>query len=471
MTPEAEQKVLSTMYNRLYDAVTFSPGDGKGSAFDRATTFLQFSKNEAVNPQDFINAATPTNPKGNLTTAETFSRMVDVVPSVQVDFARNGVLSDVYGQIVKGANADPTLHIDPKQQHLYDKAYGYLNTSTTITDMNGTAIKTDGPSPIYNTYLSNRTAYISAISAYRTSYNGYNLENIDDQRKWQANEPLLSNAVDQAYRTWRSAGAAQVEEALGVLDTSLNSMVRNALTAARDAIDAKNQMASSLGGPHWFLSYALPTNWYDPAAAQNFSTLTLSSEYLDSKTDSNYTSYGGGGSGSYGLWSVGGSAQHSSESTSYHMTASKFSLSAKLGVVSIYRPWLHEFIFAMNGWYVDGKPQGGISTGALANNTNSLLPLIPTAFIVARDIAITADFTSEDKQHIASATSGSASVGWGPFSVSGNYSHSESHDTFKSTFDGGTLKIPGIQIIAWLSEIVPNSAPMSTPGGSTSAKR
>jgi hypothetical protein len=47
--------------------------------------------------------------------------------------------------------------------------------------------------------------------------------------------------------------------------------------------------------------------------------------------------------------------------------------------------------------------------------------------------------------------------------VSGSYSHSSSSDYHKSTFDGGTLKIPGIQIIAWVSEITPNSPPQSDP--------
>jgi hypothetical protein len=38
-------------------------------------------------------------------------------------------------------------------------------------------------------------------------------------------------------------------------------------------------------------------------------------------------------------------------------------------------------------------------------------------------------------------------------SLGGGYSHSSSKETFKLTFDGVTLKIPGLHISAWISEI------------------
>ena len=48
MTPEMEQKVLASLYDRLWDAITYSPGGGKSSAFDQQTSFVQFSKGEAL---------------------------------------------------------------------------------------------------------------------------------------------------------------------------------------------------------------------------------------------------------------------------------------------------------------------------------------------------------------------------------------------------------------------------------------
>lgn len=121
------------------------------------------------------------------------------------------------------------------------------------------------------------------------------------------------------------------------------------------------------------------------------------------------------------------------------------------------------FLFAMKGWWLKGASINGISNGQLKGNESSMLPLIPTAIVVASDVTIKADFSAQDQSHIEKAVSGSARVGWGPFSVGGSYSHSESHDQLTATYDGGTLRIPGIQILAWVSTITPASPPLAAP--------
>ena len=116
------------------------------------------------------------------------------------------------------------------------------------------------------------------------------------------------------------------------------------------------------------------------------------------------------------------------------MNADTFALSAKIAVVQINRPWLNDLIFRMKGWSLLGQASGSVSNGALKDNATNMLPLIPTAFIVARDIQITADWTTEDKSHVEDSISTKASVGWGPFAVNGSYAHGSSSDYFNSTF-------------------------------------
>jgi len=114
----------------------------------------------------------------------------------------------------------------------------------------------------------------------------------------------------------------------------------------------------------------------------------------------------------------------------------------------------------MKGWWLKGATVNGISNGQLKGNENSVLPLIPTAIVVASDVTIKADFSAQDQSHIEKSVSGSARVGWGPFSVGGSYSHSESHDKLTATYDAGALRIPGMQILAWVSTITPASPPL-----------
>lgn len=196
-----------------------------------------------------------------------------------------------------------------------------------------------------------------------------------------------------------------------------------------------------------------------PALSSDYaptSNVTLKSDNLTKTADSNYTDYSSGGSAGWGLWSVGSEVSGHHQESHEHMNADTFTLSAKIAVVQINRP-----LFKLNGWSLLGQPAGNISNGVLKDNAVGILPIIPTAFIVARDISITANWSTEDKSHVEDSIATKASVGWGPFSVNGSYSHGSSSDYFNSTFNGSTLNIPGIQIIGWVNEIVNYSAPLA----------
>jgi hypothetical protein len=465
MDQSTETKVLNSLYDRLFQAVTYVPSGKQNDAFKAATTFLQFSQNQALNPADFANMVTPTNPNGNLGASQTFANLVDLMPSQTSSYAPSTTLiSAMYKQIVDGANSSTAPN--PEQEAKYKQAYEYLNTTTTIKDYTGASVTQTDNSPIYKTYLNNQTAYITALSGYRTAYLNYDLTVPAQQRQWQANEPMLRNNVDQTYNTWRAQGAAQVEQALAVLASAINDAVGNAIRDAQQKM--ASGMASSTGdGSTWYFTYPFPGNFADPQAA-GFTAFTLNSDNLEQTSSSKFSDWGTSGSASWGLWSGSASASGHHADSHSHMDASKFSLSAEIAVVRVFRPWLNDLIFKMNNWYTDMAKAKGISMGALTSEP-LLLPLIPTGFVVARNVAITADWSSDDKKHVEDAITTKASVGWGPFSVCGSYSNGSSSDYHQSTFDGGTLRIPGIQIIAWISAVTPSSPPQDAP--STSAKK
>src|SRR5829696_3741007 len=97
MTPEQEQQVLESLYERLYDAVTYAPG-GKDSAFPK-NVYFQMTKNAVLNPADFAAMMSPVNPNGDQRMTEFFSQMVDVVP-------KPGVLWSDSGKKVSGLAKD-----------------------------------------------------------------------------------------------------------------------------------------------------------------------------------------------------------------------------------------------------------------------------------------------------------------------------------------------------------------------------
>lgn len=463
MTEQQEQQVLQALYDRLFQAITYAPDSTKAAPFPKDSTLIQFAKNQALNPAEFANPVSPINPKGDYRSSEMFATMVDNLPTFQGDYVPSGAkLSATYSNIVNGANTK--LTIDPAQQATYDKAYNFLNTIVEIPNMNGGVDKQPGPSPIHAAYDNNKSAYVAAVSAYRTAFLGYNMDNLDDQRKWQANEPLLANAVKQTYNTWRSQGATQVEQALAAMASTINSSVKNAIVQAQELVDPERSLQSVLGNQDkWFMAYALPSNWYDPKAP-GFTKLTLTSSNLNTNQSSSSHGWNAGGSWSGGLWSVKAQTGGSSHSSNYHMDADQFTLTAEIAVVRVMRPWFNDLIFRMNGWYIDSRNKFGISNGQIEGNGGNMMPIFPTAFIVARNIQIQGNFSTQDQSHFDLSVSASTSVGWGPFQVSGSYSHSQSEDTFKSTFKNGVLSIPGIQVIGWVNQITPASAPLNSDG-------
>jgi hypothetical protein len=461
MDSTSEIALIQAIYDRIFDIVTYSPGGGQKSAFDTKTAFVQLVPlGMPVNPKDFADAVDPSNPKGNLLASEYFARMVDPVPAVQADYAATTKLIDrLYGNIINGANA--TDKPDPTAVDTYNKAYKYLNKTTTVTGYDGTPTTQIAPTPIYDAYQKNYIAYQTALTGYRTAFNNYDLTDPKQQRQWQANAPLLQAALNNSYNTWRSQGAVQVEQALAAMASSINSAVRSIIMQDQQIYKDTQLTGQFPGDPPWHLSYASPSNWQDPSANNLFTALQLSTSNLKTNSSSHFTSYGGGAAFTNGLWSVGGSFQHQNASGNQHTEATDLQIYMEIAVVNILRPWFDGAFLNMDGWDLGAAyPKGKVSTGDLSTaGVSAALPLLPTAFVVARNIKITGNFGSQDQAFAQSSTSTGVSVGYGPFQLSGNYAAGDQSGSFASNFQSGGITVPGMQIIGWVNQIVPLCPP------------
>lgn len=458
MDQQTEEKLLSTLYDRLYDIATHVPevaGQPVAPEFARARTMIHLSKNQVVKVDQFANALSPSNPAGSPAEAEAFSAMVDSIPLAQTEYKpRPGTVSSAYKAIVTGANS--TIVPTAEQQARYDEADQLLNSFKEVQVGGGQTRKVPVPTDLFKDYKTLRAAFNAAVSARAQARNQLDLTIVADQQKWQAIAPVLDGNIQDAYDSWRNAGAQLVEEALATKSSSINNAIR--LTIQSDQAKVALTLPSILmGGSPWNLSYALVDAWSTDAVANSFGEFSLSSAKLNTTSSSEYTSYGASGGWGFGLWSVGGGFNSSTASTHSHMDSNKFELKCKVGMIQIARPWFDEVLFNLTGWDMTGVAEGGISTGSPVGANDCLLPLVPMAFIVARDVEITIDNNSSDRTFLESQFSSSISVGWGPFSLSGNYSHRDTQETFKSSFDGATLKVPGVQIIGWVSAVLPRS--------------
>ncbi|VVB94961.1 Uncharacterised protein [uncultured archaeon] len=130
-------------------------------------------------------------------------------------------------------------------------------------------------------------------------------------------------------------------------------------------------------------------------------------------------------------------------------------ISFRWRICPIYRPWMDATLFKLPNWD-DGTYAG---PGRIAGGPDPLMPLIPIALVMVRDVNITGKWSKQDSDHIDTATSGSVSAGWGPFSASGNYSYSSTNDRFTARRTNEGFIIPDIQVIGWVCSRVPFCPP------------
>jgi hypothetical protein len=327
---------------------------------------------------------------------------------------------------------------------------------------------------------------------------------------WPVTSKSFRAAVDNAYDDWRSAEAEKIENALETIKSIGGSIGDHFLAQARSLYDAWSLgLAGSVavGVPY---TQIMPGSWYDPNDTENgFTGITASNTQYQSFSESHSAqaasswykghssstggsaggmvfgvTFGGGGSHSDAN-QQSGSASSGSQGTSFSSSMSNVTIKLEYGLCDIYRAWLLRELFVIDGWYLPGQKDKVISDGTIGgqkgDDDSHLLAMIPTQFLVVRNVTITADgwgtagdqmsqyCKQAESQDQSSSSSMSGGVGFlcfgGTISRSNadwSGSDSESGSAAGSCFftgnaNHGTLTINGCQIVGWIGEILPAS--------------
>ena len=98
-------------------------------------------------------------------------------------------------------------------------------------------------------------------------------------------------------------------------------------------------------------------------------------------------------------------------------TQSQINISFKIRKVFINRPWLTPAILNYPTLGIQGQKAGSWSSGVLDNTNKGIFPLLPTAFVVAKDITLSSNMYSDAAEEALSKISTHSYV-----RVSGSYS-------------------------------------------------
>ena len=420
-----------------------------------------------------------------------------------LDFAYEGIIQGMQPMPMPPINPDVQKQINDSQAVLYS-----LDTDGSIL----------GKSDLYKKYEKNASAYAMAKATYAIAMADAKT-NPAKAEIWPMTSATYQQAVDDAYDTLKTEGAEKIERAIDVIGSVGICMQDHMIKKARQLFDAYNLGLAGVPAPiPW--SYISPTGWCDPDDDdEGWQQLTVSasaySHYDTSKaagssqyswmTNSKHDS--GGGGVMLGFAAFGGEGGHSSTdsqwqgshtytaTSAFKNTAKNLNISLEYALCTIIRPWLVSDLFYLQNWYSVGNKKNAISDGTIANQvqtSNPLLPMIPQQFLVVRNVKISTSQWGSDGDTLrnayggdqgsssSSTTSVSASggVSLGFITFGGHGAHEDTHaqgqgsawsgrsatNNFGTTFDGETLNIPGAQIIAFLSDIVPPSPPLDDPG-------
>jgi hypothetical protein len=456
MSAQEQMKIVQSIYDQFFASLTEAP-PGKPAVGAKDNIFVVLEKpGRLIRSIDFANPWSPGNLAGSKEAAINLANLANEIPQLTSIYAPNGSkIVEIYQMLLNAQVIPPPP--DPQLEQAYNDAHKVLFRLVTMTDPEtGETITKELETTSFVEAKKLKKKFEEAVVGYMIAY--IDAMKTDEGRN---NWPLLGRgyqiAVDEAWDNLRASDATKIEDALAQKDMASNNAIGRAFSDSKKLFESYKEKLDGIAD--YWRTRTIPSDWHDPAIAGDWPVMEASSSSYFNETSSEFTSYGGGGFVGIGLWTVGGGFNSTAQEERFHSESEKIKVRFKYATVTLDRPWLNYTLFKLPGWSVSGISPNFFSNGAKQNQKDSLFPLLPQAFIVIRDVEITADWGQTDRDIINKAISGSARVGWGPFSVGGSYSHSSSTDTVKAEFKNSTLKIPGMQIMGWICNVLPACPP------------
>lgn len=271
---------------------------------------------------------------------------------------------------------------------------------------------------------------------------------------------ILADAQKSAYSDWQTIGQKNLYETKKARIVYLTAESPETLWAQfQQDMEFHKQQAPNKGTYYsTFLSPSI-SNWETYPWASFEQTITEEDHYQYSHE----TSWSGGASGGWGLWSFGGGTSGSNHYQHTSDEASGATLRFEYQRVRIDRPWLAADVLAYRFWTwrkefgFDFLSHGGNLSIDPPLRPIGRMPVLPQYLIVVRNVEITANFSKKIIDDYASQVSHNVSMGWGPFSVSGNYSEGSQSHYVHADLNNLTFKIAHPQIIARTGILLPTS--------------
>lgn len=404
------------------------------------------------------------------------SMLMDFIPDVDAPYSNDrqeGMykpdaekrLSEIYRQILRFSKA-VNYELTDKEKEKLQKFRSLLFTTKKVKDLitdEEKELTEEGP--ILKVYNEKMAAYMAAVLEYNAKRIAAAAATGPEGRAavadWSMNAQTYYLKVKAAADAWTSGG---YRNEIDQMNAFINQVTQRSMLMWKqellEAYDKGVVTGTDVAIPFRYTTL-VPGNF---ATAGGWTTIGVSHDSIQWAKDNESSSWSVGGGVNFGLFSVGGGARGSKTEYSETHEVHSFSMQFDLTQVLIVRPWFFPEWFASRGWMLrkgegwtfDQMPSDG------AKPPKGEFIGYSTQALFARNVAIkSADFVSAYNS-VTSSVGGESSVGWGPFRVSGGYSHSEGHEKYAAQIDGEWLRVRGMQIIGFVNHLIgkaPNPLP------------
>ncbi|MFO0580231.1 MAG: hypothetical protein U1A78_40180 [Polyangia bacterium] len=510
-----------SLYGFLFDSLTAAPPYGGPAILDAAQCHLSLLlPGTPLSGADYANPWSPTNPEGDLLAAENLARLTDVVPALSPVYEETGQsLDQLFGQLVcADVFSDPSVSTPLRRNSSFAAKMRFFPSRRPVDQVGvrtaipvralldhavriqradlsrlqmlspaqilqqgmtalptgardalkllvheavdydgaGARIKVLEDSPRYQEYLVHRLQYESAALRFMAGYLSQSARQAPARKAWSTQGRGQERELGKLRQMLTTAEALKIEAALGARDFSAvrGGPVGVLFDAARLRYELTKRRSVHNPYVFWHASQAAPSDWHDPRAEYAEAQIRLSrSPDRPSPADTP------GAALHQDLWRVGSVRQSAWTERALSLRTKNLGVSFGFQRVQISRPWLQSMLLGLGSWSQPGQKRNTYSTGSADENPGSF-PLLPVAMIVARDITITADWDPEDRELLAACIADGRRLSLGPFVISGSYGASSRENRLGARLEDQTVRIPGLQLVGWISERVPACPPL-----------
>jgi hypothetical protein len=288
---------------------------------------------------------------------------------------------------------------------------------------------------------------------------------------------------DEAYASWANGGPPikrslklKLEAALSKWDRDGHRSAVDSATAVISAYEAlepetfwyklvqrytSGTEQAEVSSPYQVVGVVPPyKSWFGD---NGWTSFTFDQKDMDNQRQSQAIGVSGRLDMEYGIFRISGDGNYSKDSSFVKMDQTELNFSCKLMRIALDRGWMNPLVLSSRAWrWAEGTPAFGskLSTGGdiFADVPPSgQMTVIPTAAILSKDLAVKGSLDKTVVEQMNQKIEVGASVGIGPFSISGRFNMEDHTGSEKGTIATDGIHAPDVQLVAYVCEVLPES--------------